>query len=149
VIDVEDLYDIDDGEAYGPWMGVHLAGHHEDDVAMALAWAAAIEQGEDVTFGRPRRTYLRKVPVSGGGWRASYSREGGRGTKAVTVVETSWGGLGHRCHRCPWDAVAGIPASRFSDTPAGADYVWYCRTHADEFQLRWRAALDEELKRRG
>jgi hypothetical protein len=145
---VEDIYELDVDDGLGSWMGVIIDGHVENDVALPIAWASAIEYGRDVTFGCPRRTHLRKVPLRDGGWRASYSRNPGRGAKAVTVVE-EFTGWHERCYRCPWTAVVAVPVDRFTDPPAGAKFVYYCREHADDFHARWKEALRVALERAG
>jgi hypothetical protein len=128
---VEEIHEMDgDGEPCG-FMGVHIAGHVEDDVAIPLAWAWVLAEEEEVVggFSAPLRIYVRKVPIRGAGaYRFVYNRKAGRGASPVTVVETARRRLA-RCHLCPWDAIAGIPVSRVIGAPADAQYVWLCKSH--------------------
>lgn len=155
---IEDIYEAFDDEL-GSWMGVLIAGHHDDETAAALTWAYILDEGRDSgTLGAPVRTWVRKVPRSGGYMAYVYGGPG-RGASPVTRIEQA-SGWTHWCDvpRCRWQFVPGstrvgvpriniINGDELGSQPQHRDreYVYLCRDHYRRYEEDLRAARKKAL----
>lgn len=139
------IYENVSGEL-GSVMSVAITGHVEDDVAVPIAEALLLEYEVGGPIDRPKRLYMRKVPLRNedgytGSWMAQYQTYPQRGASPITLVDLSHGPY-RPCALCPWDATTGFPVDRFIDPPKADDrgLVWMCRAHASDFWTRLAAA---------